>query len=165
VLITRVAAFRLPPKGANDLLVLLERAQGEHVSHLRQLIARCRGDETTFEGKAMCNDYRLLVDPASIVKDFAALKIKMRFGEGIPNLESPEDIKITDMGPIVRTIDRTRDKAELVQRRWSWPGPNKRSVYNFRSEGRELPSNRCLIIADGFYEFTDAKDPKKKKEG
>ena len=52
----------------------------------------------------------------------------------------------------------------MVQRRWSWPGPNKRPVYNFRSEGREFSSNRCLIVADGFYEFTDPIDPKKKRK-
>jgi putative SOS response-associated peptidase YedK len=34
----------------------------------------------------MCNDYRLMVDVASIVEDFAHLKIKIRFGEGAPNL-------------------------------------------------------------------------------
>lgn len=105
-----------------------------------------------------------MVDAASIAKDFADLKIKIRFGEGIPNLEAPEDIKITDPGPIVRTIDGAGDEAELVQRRWSWPGPNKRPVYNFRSEGRAFTSNRCLIIADGFYEFTDPTDPKKKRK-
>jgi len=103
----------------------------------------------------MCNDYRLTVDAASIAKDLSDLKIKIRFGEGIPNLQAREDIKITDVGPIVRSIDGVRDEAELVQRRWSWPGPNKRPVYNFRSEGREFTSNRCLIIADGFYEFTE----------
>lgn len=112
----------------------------------------------------MCNDYRLMVDVASIVEDFADLKIKVRFGEGAPNLEPREDIKITDVGPIVRTLDGTPDEVELVQRRWSWPGPNKRPVYNFRSEGREFNSNRCLIIADGFYEFTEPKDPKKKRK-
>ncbi len=53
----------------------------------------------------MCNDYRLMVDVASIVEDFADLKIKVRFGEGAPNLEPREDIKITDVGPIVRTLD------------------------------------------------------------
>ncbi len=55
----------------------------------------------------MCNDYRLMVDVASIVEDFADLKIKVRFGEGAPNLEPREDIKITDVGPIVRTLDRS----------------------------------------------------------
>jgi len=39
-----------------------------------------------------------MVDPALITKDFADLKIKIHFGEGIPNLEPREDIKITDMG-------------------------------------------------------------------
>jgi putative SOS response-associated peptidase YedK len=51
----------------------------------------------------------------------------------------------------------------LVQRRWSWP-QNKRPVYNFRSDGREFASKRCLIVADGFYEFADPADPKKKRK-
>lgn len=111
----------------------------------------------------MCNDYRLHVDVASIVEDFADLKIKIRFSEGRPNLEARDDIKITDIGPIIRTVEGVHGEGDLVQRRWSWSGPNKRPVYNFRSDGREFASNRCLIIADGFYEFTDPKDPKKKR--
>lgn len=111
----------------------------------------------------MCNDYRLMVDVASIVEDFAHLKIKIRFGEGAPNLQPREDIKITDTGPIVRGIETTNGEAELVQRRWSWP-QNKRPVYNFRSDGREFSSNRCLIVADGFYEFTEPKDKSKKRK-
>lgn len=112
----------------------------------------------------MCNDYRLHVDVASIVEDFSDLKIKIRFSEGRPNLEARDDIKITDVGPIIWSVEGTRDEGDLVQRRWSWPGPNKRPVYNFRSDGREFTSNRCLIVADGFYEFTDSKDPKKKRK-
>lgn len=112
----------------------------------------------------MCNDYRLMVDVASIVEDFADLKIKIRFGEGAPNLEARQDIKITDIAPIVRTIEGVRGEAELVQRRWSWPEKNKRPVYNFRSDDREFTSNRCLIVADGFYEFTDPENPKKKRK-
>ncbi|UWU19376.1 SOS response-associated peptidase (plasmid) [Rhizobium sullae] len=106
----------------------------------------------------MCNDYRLMVDVASIVEDFADLNIKIRFGEGAPNLEPREDIKITDVGPIVRTIDGVPDEAELVQRRWSWPGPNKRPVYNFRSDGREFNSNRCPLRVHR------PKDSKKKRK-
>lgn len=112
----------------------------------------------------MCNDYRLLVDVASIMEEFAELKIKIRFPEGRPNIEAREDIKITDFAPIVRTVDGERGEGELVQRRWSWPSQNKRPVYNFRSEGREFGSNRCLIIADGFYEFSDPKDASKKRK-
>ena len=112
----------------------------------------------------MCNDYRLRVDAASIAEDFADLKITIRFSEGVPNLEARDDIKITDMAPIVRTIEGVRGEGELVQRRWSWPERSRRPVYNFRSDGREFASNRCLIVADGFYEFTDPKDATKKRK-
>ena len=112
----------------------------------------------------MCNDYRLKVDVASIMEDFADLKIKIRFSEGTPNIEARDDIKITDVAPIIRTVDGVRGEGDLVQRRWSWPGQNKRPVYNFRSDGGEFTSGRCLIIADGFYEFTDAEDKKKKRK-
>lgn len=112
----------------------------------------------------MCNDYRLEVETSKIFEDFADLKIKIRFSEGAPNIEARQDIKITDTAPIVRTIDGERDAGDLVQRRWSWPGPNGRPVYNFRSEGREFAAGRCLIIADGFYEFTDPADKKKRKD-
>jgi len=112
----------------------------------------------------MCNDYRLKVDVASIVEDFADLKINIRFGEGRPNLEAREDIKITDVAPIIRTVDDVRGEGDMVQRRWSWPGQNRRPVYNFRSEGREFTSNRCLIVADGFYEFTDPVEKGKKRK-
>lgn len=112
----------------------------------------------------MCNDYRLEVETSKIFEDFADLKIKIRFSEGAPNIEARQDIKITDTAPIVRTIVGERDAGDLVQRRWSWPGPNGRPVYNFRSEGREFAAGRCLIIADGFYEFTDPADKKKKRK-
>ena len=49
-------------------------------------------------------------------------------------------------------------------RRWSWPGAGGKPVYNFRSDGREFPSGRCLILTDGFYEFTAPADPKQKRK-
>lgn len=82
----------------------------------------------------MCNDYRLKVEISSIIEEFADLKIKIRFSEGRPNIEARDDIKITDIGPIVRTVEGERGEGDLVQRRWSWPGQNKRPVYNFRSD-------------------------------
>jgi putative SOS response-associated peptidase YedK len=112
----------------------------------------------------MCNDYRLEVEASAIFEDFADLKIKIRFSEGTPNIQARQDIKITDSAPIVRTIDGDRNAGDLVQRRWSWPGQNGRPVYNFRPEGRDFTSGRCLIIADGFYEFTDPVDKKKKRK-
>ena len=117
----------------------------------------------------MCNDYRLEVDAGTIADDFSDIKIKIRFGEGKPNIQARQDIKITDTAPIVRTVigdagEADRTAGDLVQRRWSWPGPGGRPVYNFRSDGREFASGRCLIVADGFYEFTTPADAKKKRK-
>lgn len=103
----------------------------------------------------MCNDYRLKVDIETIRRDFENLRVRIRFPEGIPNVAPRDDIRITDPGPIVRLAADDPSAAELVQRRWSWPGPTGKPVYNFRSEGREFRDGRCLIVADGFYEFTD----------
>lgn len=112
----------------------------------------------------MCNAYRLKVGTAAIVEDFAELGVEIRFSEGAPNIEARDDIRITDTAPIVRTVEGERGAGDFVQRRWSWPGPGGRPVYNFRSEGREFASGRCLVIADGFYEFTDPVDRKKKRK-
>lgn len=101
----------------------------------------------------MCNDYRLEVDIASIAEDFDDLKIKIKMPEGTPNVPAREDIKISDTAPIIKAIEGARGTGQLVNRRWSWPGANGKPVYNFRSEGRTFTSQRCLIPADGFYEF------------
>jgi len=108
----------------------------------------------------MCNDYRLLERiPAE------TLFPQLLSPEGIPNFEPREDIRITDRAPILRAATSTPGAVELVQRRWSWPGPGGKPVYNFRSEGRDLPPHRrCLILADGFYEFTAHSDPKSKRK-
>jgi putative SOS response-associated peptidase YedK len=63
-----------------------------------------------------------------------------------------------------RAIEDEPNADDLVQRRWSWPSQHGKPVYNFRSEGREFISGRCLIITDGFYEFTDSEDKKKKRK-
>ncbi|KQV37669.1 MULTISPECIES: SOS response-associated peptidase [unclassified Rhizobium] len=112
----------------------------------------------------MCNDYRLMVELASVIEEFEQVRIKIRFPEGRPNIEPREDIKITDTAPIVRTVEGERGSGELVQRRWSWPSPTRKPVYNLRAEGREFTANRCLIVADAFFEFTTPEDPKKKRK-
>ncbi len=117
----------------------------------------------------MCNDYRLKVDIETIRQDFSDLRINIRFPEGIPNLAPRDDVRITDTAPIVRaSAEAGEGTADLVQRRWSWPGPGGKPVYNFRSEGRSFGNSatggRCLIVADGFYEFTAHSDPKSKRK-
>jgi putative SOS response-associated peptidase YedK len=107
----------------------------------------------------MCNLYRLYKGADAIRQIFEGLGHQLSFPEGIPNLQ-PTDIRITDPAPIVRI---GQDGLEMVVRRWSWPAPNGKPVFNLRSEGRSF-SNRCLAIADGFYEFTAPDDPKAKRK-
>jgi putative SOS response-associated peptidase YedK len=113
--------------------------------------------------RRMCNDYRQKVEIEALLQGFDEIPVRIRFPEGIPNLEPREDVRITDPAPIVRAADEA-GVADLVQRRWSWPAPNGKPVYNFRSEGRDFASGRCLILADGFYEFTAHSDPKSKRK-
>ncbi|HEY8592312.1 MAG TPA: SOS response-associated peptidase family protein [Sphingomicrobium sp.] len=108
----------------------------------------------------MCNLYRLEKGPDEIRRLFADIQVPLAFPEGIPNMQ-PRDIRITDRAPVVRWIGGT---AELVERRWSWPAPNGKPVFNMRSDGREFGKDRCLVIADGFYEHTAPKDPKQKRK-
>ena len=112
----------------------------------------------------MCNDYPARIELVNIHEVVAAVGIPLRYPEGRPNLEPRDDIRITDRGAILRASAGEPGAAELVQRRWSWPAPNGKPIYNFRSEGREFGSGRCIIIADGFYEFTKHSDPKSKRK-
>lgn len=118
----------------------------------------------------MCNLYTQSRSVDEVARLFRDLQIPLVFPERAPNL-SPRDIAITDPGPIVRlrrapaeagAQTDNNDSCELVIRRWSWPGPGGKPVYNFRSDGREFPSGRCLILADGFYEFTAPADARQK---
>jgi len=112
----------------------------------------------------MCNEQRRHVALGEISDAFSDLRIPLRFPEGLPNLAPLDSIRITDPNAIVRPAADAPHEAELVVRRWSWPGPGGKPVYNYRSEGREFTRGRCLIVADGFYEFTAPADPAKKRK-
>jgi putative SOS response-associated peptidase YedK len=115
----------------------------------------------------MCNEHRRTVELGKISDAFAQLRIPLRFPEGAPNLPALDSIRITDPSAIVRSSRGEEEGAELVQRRWSWPGPTGKPVFNYRGEGREFRNapdqGRCLIIADGFYEYTAPEDGSKRK--
>lgn len=110
----------------------------------------------------MCNLYQLERSVDAVRRLFADLQIPLTFPEGIPNLQ-PRNVRITEQAPIVRW-NSDRKTCELVERRWSWPGPAGKPVFNMRSDGREFFRDRCLVIADSFYEFTTPADPKQKKK-
>lgn len=109
----------------------------------------------------MCNDYRLETELVGVEKALELAGLVVGWPEGRPNLEPRADIRITDRAPIVRA---GVDGPELVQRRWSWPGSGGKPVYNIRSEGRDAAAGRCLILADGFYEFTAPADHRAKRK-
>ena len=109
----------------------------------------------------MCNLYQLEAGPDAIRRLFETIGLPLVFPEGIPNFQ-PRDVRITEAAPIVRL--GAAGSAELIERRWSWPGPTGRPVYNFRSEGRTFERGRCLILADSFYEYTASADPKAKRK-
>ena len=110
----------------------------------------------------MCNLYQLEKSVDAVRRLFADLQIPLDFPEGIPNFQ-PRDVRITDRAPIVRWAS-ARDTAEMVERRWSWPSPSGKPVFNMRSDGREFGKDRCLVVADAFYEFTTPADPKQKRK-
>ncbi len=108
----------------------------------------------------MCNLYRIEKNPDAIRRLFADAHIPLTFPEGAPNIR-PADIHITDRAPVVRW---SGDHAELVTRRWSWPSPSGKPVFNMRSDGREFPRDRCLVPMDGFFEYTKPDDPAQKRK-
>ena len=110
----------------------------------------------------MCNLYQLEKSVDAVRRLFADQQIPLEFPEGIPNFQ-PRNVRITERAPVVR-FNRDRGIAELVERRWSWPAPTGKPVFNMRSDGREFGKDRCLIVADGFYEYTTPADPKQKRK-
>jgi len=109
----------------------------------------------------MCNSYRLHV-PVNVIGDvFRQVDRPLRFPDGQPNLSATDDIRIGDRAPIIM-LDG--DAPQLRMTPWSWMGSGGRPVFNFRSDGRRFDdSTRCLIPADGFYEFTAAQPGQKRK--
>lgn len=110
----------------------------------------------------MCNLYRMEKAPDAIAGLARELGRQLRFPEGVPNFQ-PRDVRITERAAILRAAGD--EDIDLVERRWSWPGPRGAPVFNFRGEGRRFdPADRCVILTDGFYEFTAPEDPKAKKK-
>ena len=109
----------------------------------------------------MCNLYTQTKSVDEVARIFRDLQMPIQFPEGIPNLQ-PREIAITDPAPIIRAS--ASGQPELIVRRWSWPGAHGKPLFNFRSDGREFSSGRCLIVADGFFEFTKPDDAKAKRK-
>lgn len=116
----------------------------------------------------MCNEFSRKLDLDLLVIGLREAAITLGFPEGLPNFPALDSVRITDPSAIVRAAGSEPGKAELVMRRWSWPGTNGKPVYNYRGEGRDFRNSarqgRCLIPADGFYEFTAPADSTRRRK-
>jgi putative SOS response-associated peptidase YedK len=110
----------------------------------------------------MCNDYEQHVRWAEYRKLMQALDLAIPSHQSELDLPQADDIRINDTGPVMRA---TGNQIELVPMTFAFPParPGGAPVFNFRSEGRHFAnSNRCLIPASAFFEFTGKKYPKAK---
>lgn len=112
----------------------------------------------------MCNEAARRIALGQLREDWGETRVPLSFPEGLPNMAPLDGFRITDPTVIIRAVADTAGEAELVTRRWSWPGAGGRPVYNFRSDGRDLAKGRCLIPVDAFYEFTAPADPNAKRK-
>jgi putative SOS response-associated peptidase YedK len=113
----------------------------------------------------MCNDYARELEIGRVVKLLKELEnvppVEHWDKGQIPNDAGPtKHIKISDRGLIVRISDG-KLRPEMLT--WAWKGPGGKPVFNFKSEGRDFSkSNRLLILATGFYEYTASAGPRVK---
>jgi putative SOS response-associated peptidase YedK len=110
----------------------------------------------------MCNDYEQHVGWAEYSKLMREIGLEMPAHQSELDLPQADDIRINDTGPVVRAAG---NGIELTPMKFGFPpkGPRGGPVFNFRSEGRRFDnSNRCLIPATAFFEFTGTKYPKAK---
>jgi len=108
----------------------------------------------------MCNLYSL--ETGDLFETWAkVLRLPVVWQGQASNFQPVSEIKITDTAPILRA---SADEALVAMTRWAWKGFKGKPVFNFVSEGRDFSnSDRVLIPADAFYEFTDPEPGQKLK--
>lgn len=110
----------------------------------------------------MCNLYTQHVTWTDYCQLLDSLGLAVASGQGAHDLKQADEVRINDLAPVMRLAG---DAVELAPMSFGFPpaGPKGGPVFNFRSEGRHFAdSNRCLIPASAFYEFTGTKYPKAK---
>jgi putative SOS response-associated peptidase YedK len=110
----------------------------------------------------VCNDYEQHVRWGEYREMMHALELEIPSRQSELDLPQADDIRINDTGPVMRAAG---NGIELLPMTFSFPPrrPGGAPVFNFRSEGRHFAkSNRCLIPASAFFEFTGKKYPKAK---
>jgi len=109
----------------------------------------------------MCNDYEQHIRWAQYCRTMQAAELGIPAKQSELNLPQADDIRINDLGLVMRA---SGNLIELIPMNFSFPPAGRGGpVFNFKSEGRHFDkSNRCLIPATAFFEFTGKKYPKAK---
>lgn len=130
----------------------------------------------------MCNRYRNRLGWTDYAEDFSELKIPLVFPDPDrkANLQPRDDIRPTNRAPIVRPVDPDNPQAGVhidevrwglvpwfhkgALKDWKFLGTNARSetVTTTRMYRDSYARRRCLVPADGFYEWTGEKRAKTK---
>lgn len=107
----------------------------------------------------MCNNYALHVTVTDLSDAFQDHIDDYLEGGPAPNLQPSDDIRPTDLAPVVISTD---SGATLTRLKWGLipQQPKRPPVINFRSEGRAFERGRCLVPASSFFEFTGDSSPK-----
>lgn len=109
----------------------------------------------------MCNEYQLILPFDDVIETFNRTGDPLTFPGGMPNFGPMASIRIGDRAPI---IIQGSTGPQLILTPWAWKSPQGRPVFNFRTDDRSFANSaRCLVPADGFFEFTDAEPGQKRK--
>jgi putative SOS response-associated peptidase YedK len=110
----------------------------------------------------MCNDYEQRVAWTDYCKVMQQLEIGIPTHQSAADLPQVDDIRVNEIGSVMRVAG---NGVELVPMTFGFlpKSPRGALVFNFKSEGRRFgKSNRCLIPASAFFEFTGKRYPKAK---
>jgi len=108
----------------------------------------------------MCNLYSLKTGDLFATWN-KVLKLPVVWDGQASNFEPRPEIKMTETAPIVRHVG---DQAVVSMTQWAWKAPSGKPVFNYVSESRDFSkSDRVLIPADAFYEFTAPQPGEKRK--
>jgi putative SOS response-associated peptidase YedK len=110
----------------------------------------------------MCNSYEQHVAWKAYWEMMQVLEWGIPARQTAADLAQADDVRITDLAPVMRADG---DDVELAPMTFGFPAATPRGgpIFNFRSERRSFAkSNRCLIPASAFFEFTGSKSPKTK---
>jgi len=111
---------------------------------------------------SMCNDYERHVGQAPFNAALQSAGLTLNSSGPQPALSPAADVRVGDVAPLL--VPQGNGVA-VVPMRWGFSPsrPGGAPVFNFRGDGRRFAaSQRCVIPASAFFEFTGTRSPKSK---